>query len=73
MFKELVNDLIGILIFSWQDLRVCLETEILWSLLDELIMVIDVFSMIQVLWSDLGCLYVLRNTSWEGMVDKLKL
>ena len=42
------------------------------KLLDELIMVIDVFSMIWVIWSDLGCLYVLRNNSLEGMTDKLK-
>ena len=42
------------------------------KLLDELIMVIDVFSMIWVIWSDLGCLYVLRNNNLEGMADKLK-
>ena len=43
------------------------------KLLDELIRVIDVFSMIWVIRSDLTCLYVLRNNSLEGMVDKLKL
>ena len=58
---------------SWQDLRVCLGTEFLWSLLDELIIVIDVFSMILVIWSDIGCLYELRNTKLKGMVNKLKL
>ena len=42
----MVNDLIDILMCSWQDLRVCLGTEFMWSLLDELIIVIDVFSMI---------------------------
>ena len=45
-FKELVDNLIGILMCSWQYLRVYLGTEILWSLLGEPIMVIDVFSMI---------------------------
>ena len=52
---------------SWQNLRVCLGTEILWSLLSELIMVIDISY-----WNGLSCLYELRDTKWEDMVDKLK-
>ena len=46
MFKELVNDLIDILICSSHDLRVCLGIEIFVKLLDELIRIINVFSMI---------------------------
>ena len=59
---------------SWYGLRVYLGTEFfLWSLLDELIMVSNVFNLIWVLWNGLGYLYELRDTNWEDMVDKLKL
>ena len=44
----------------------------MWSSLGELIIVINVFSMIEVLESDSGCLYELRNIKLESMVDKLK-
>ena len=53
--------------------RVCLEIKFLWSLLDELIMVSNVFNLIWVLWNGLGYLYELRDTNWEDLVDKLKL
>ena len=43
--------------------RVCLEIKFLWSLLDELIMVSNVFNLIWVLWSDSGC-----YMNWEILV-----
>ena len=41
-FKELVDNLIGILMCLWQDLRVCLGTEFFVKLIDELIRAIDI-------------------------------
>ena len=45
----------------------------MWSSLGELIMVSDVFSMIWIVWSDLGYIYEVWNTNLESMFDELEL